>query len=838
MASASFGSDGFGIRSPYASQSQHLAESSVDVHKLSDKAIAAKASFMDAENARQIAQQEHEAVQRALKELQVPEGAGSLVLSSPSSSDITAEEQRLRDHLSALEQARRDAMAREQHQRMLTVEAQRTAVAVREAERDTMVRRAQLEAAEAQREAAAIKLIAADTESQVRVPPPRSPLAQEDGTLPINSSSEHAIMTSPSTANAAEADTLMSMLELHQQLQAAQAKFRAQTRLIFSLQDKLRRQEEALHDAHQAEHRARADNGRHINRRKEDNESRTRAEAKLEKRAQNAERRCVELEAKNEALREQISSERAAKSMAERRAAIAEDDLGPISKGELRRAQYELAEEKRLRREAERSHATVLAAERKAHAALIGEKAASHESRKVSLRIAQRSKSTAMEKLESERQRSQVLEIELTRAHEEKMKATAKARAKASAFVPNVLDRRLGFPADASKQPDHEAAYATALELEVDRLSRPSPPPPTHSASDQVRPSAPPPLQVQRAVASPESYSARRPQASPLKGAGPVIVGTDRAAEELQRAAQYTSSMGAQGNRVQHYIGHADVGSVVSPMDPQQGLFERTTFHARPAPAPSHGKVVRKEAAALRVQLAGSLSRIGGLFKAWDRDASGSVDIPEFRLAVKSLGLEVSEAACDEVYRSYDLDGNGRLDYQEFLLRLLRDNLRSSHGKVLTHFQKWDQDGNGTVSRIEFRKGIQALGFDADPADIDNIFDSIDANKSGQIEFRELHAALGQGSDAGSLSFTMPMQVRQAPNRSPAALLDAQTASYHAWSSGTPSSAASRQQRAEETHRARLAATKSGAICSSYLFSGSAGSLGEKYNDWGRGHRA
>ena len=136
-----------------------------------------------------------------------------------------------------------------------------------------------------------------------------------------------------------------------------------------------------MREAQSAEHRARADCSRHMERRKQEQESRTRSEQKLTKRAELAERKVTELETMNEALREQLTSSRQAQASAERRAAIAEDDLGPVSKGELRRAQYELAEEKRKRREQERSFNAVLA-EQRAHAALKQEQAAAHESRK------------------------------------------------------------------------------------------------------------------------------------------------------------------------------------------------------------------------------------------------------------------------------------------------------------------------------------------------------------------------------------------------------------------------------------------------------------------------
>ena len=45
-------------------------------------------------------------------------------------------------------------------------------------------------------------------------------------------------------------------------------------------------------------------------------------------------------------------------------------------------------------------------------------------------------------------------------------------------------------------------------------------------------------------------------------------------------------------------------------------------------------------------------------------------------------------------------------------------------------FRRWDVDHDGTISRAEFRQGIQTIGFDASPTDIDAIFDDIDLDGS------------------------------------------------------------------------------------------------------------
>ena len=60
-----------------------------------------------------------------------------------------------------------------------------------------------------------------------------------------------------------------------------------------------------------------------------------------------------------------------------------------------------------------------------------------------------------------------------------------------------------------------------------------------------------------------------------------------------------------------------------------------------------------------------------------------------------------------------------------------------------------DKDRDGSVTKIEMRRALPLLGFDAASADaretIDSIFDAIDLDSGGRISFRELHVALRTG---------------------------------------------------------------------------------------------
>jgi len=207
----------------------------------------------------------------------------------------------------------------------------------------------------------------------------------------------------------------------------------------------------------------------------------------------------------------------------------------------------------------------------------------------------------------------------------------------------------------------------------------------------------------------------------------------------------------------------------------------------------------------LRDALQRSSARVIDLFREWDEDSSGSVDKKEFAKAMKALGFDAPKAEIDAVFDQMDVDKSGEIDYKELnkTLRLgagsaldpalmpgamgeiqtsskgkhalrrgkmtgkkgaalppsvklvpeegvtvaeqLRKVLFENAVRVIDLFRDWDDDGNGLIDKKEFRKGVAALGYIAPKADINAIFDDINKDKSGQLEYSELNKALRSG---------------------------------------------------------------------------------------------
>jgi len=181
----------------------------------------------------------------------------------------------------------------------------------------------------------------------------------------------------------------------------------------------------------------------------------------------------------------------------------------------------------------------------------------------------------------------------------------------------------------------------------------------------------------------------------------------------------------------------------------------------------------------------------------------------EFRLAVKALGANASDQVCDAVFREFDANGSGSVDYREYVLMLLRDMLQRSTRHLVETFRQWDTNDDGSVSRAEFRRGILAAGFDASPTDIDAIFDDIDLDSSGRIDYQEIHARLRQGTSFGASASPGDglRTPRGSPSAQPLSTRSRWTSADH-FTGSSPNARDRRQGRAVSAHLERMAASR------------------------------
>ena len=107
---------------------------------------------------------------------------------------------------------------------------------------------------------------------------------------------------------------------------------------------------------------------------------------------------------------------------------------------------------------------------------------------------------------------------------------------------------------------------------------------------------------------------------------------------------------------------------------------------------------------------------------------------------------EFTEEELKKRFDALDEDGSGKVDMAEYLLWSLKDALARSANRVVDLFRAWDEDRSGTVDKEEFHKAIRALGFEVERADSDAVFESLDDDNSGALEYKELAEMLRKGA--------------------------------------------------------------------------------------------
>ena len=61
----------------------------------------------------------------------------------------------------------------------------------------------------------------------------------------------------------------------------------------------------------------------------------------------------------------------------------------------------------------------------------------------------------------------------------------------------------------------------------------------------------------------------------------------------------------------------------------------------------------------------------------------------------------------------------------------IRDYLSTKGVRVIELFRQWDDDGTGKIEKKEFRRGMKELGLNVAKAQLDELFDMWDPDKSG-----------------------------------------------------------------------------------------------------------
>jgi Ca2+-binding EF-hand superfamily protein len=223
----------------------------------------------------------------------------------------------------------------------------------------------------------------------------------------------------------------------------------------------------------------------------------------------------------------------------------------------------------------------------------------------------------------------------------------------------------------------------------------------------------------------------------------------------------------------------------------------------------------------LKDQLAAQYATARYVLEACDIDGSGGISRDEWRRVLPRMGLGMSEADADALFAEFDADGNGDIDFNELhdmlragrdiklssklragavdfdravsqkvatrkearsslgsnvlnglelkadgdVLEQLRDAISANLGRITDLFKEWDVDGNGSVDRAEFELALRTLGLRVAPSDAASLFDSLDVDHSGLLDYSELRSRLrGHGAPQRVRMMRRPTSLPQLPS--------------------------------------------------------------------------
>lgn len=147
-----------------------------------------------------------------------------------------------------------------------------------------------------------------------------------------------------------------------------------------------------------------------------------------------------------------------------------------------------------------------------------------------------------------------------------------------------------------------------------------------------------------------------------------------------------------------------------------------------------------------------TLAEAMDVFREFDTDGSGFVDMQEVKEMAIRLGTPLPENRVKEIFDQMDKNKDGKVQSDEFMAWFNDEATKSGikkyyHQKTTKIFKEIDTDSSGFIDEQELRDVTVRLGQDFDEKKLKAIFRDMDANKDGKIQLHEFMAWMEKETD-------------------------------------------------------------------------------------------
>ncbi|CAG9333007.1 unnamed protein product [Blepharisma stoltei] len=154
-------------------------------------------------------------------------------------------------------------------------------------------------------------------------------------------------------------------------------------------------------------------------------------------------------------------------------------------------------------------------------------------------------------------------------------------------------------------------------------------------------------------------------------------------------------------------------------------------------------------------QLRNKRADIGSLFRAFDKNLSGTLSRQEFRNALEHLGLNLTTYDVEMLVDVADANKDGSITLHEFIefvqpsenmVSVFKRMMKRSGISAPDLFNIFDADKNGIITKDEFKRVLASLKIPLTPEEVEALWTFIDKDKSNTINFKEFQDLLREAA--------------------------------------------------------------------------------------------